>query len=289
LIIPGLSRTAAETQRLREAITDLQRSVNQLQRELDQAAVSGTLPDETEIRQIEAALDEVAATFGRIGSVNPEVLSAPFSLELEDVTPSEPGFTAFYSPGVLALLVQHLGITLAALTMARMRLLRVVDVLRVAPIRTIEVLLGHYVSYGILCGLTGLGLLLMLVGALGVPVIGSYALVALVVALLIFCSLGLGFLASHFSSSVQQATQLAMLLLLASIFFGGFAFSLDRIDWPARAISYALPATYAIRMLQDILLRGLDGRLTDYLILSAAAVVLLALNVALLRREMRPS
>jgi ABC-2 type transport system permease protein len=162
-------------------------------------------------------------------------------------------------------------------------------VLRVAPIKTFEILAGHYLSYGILCALTASGLLLLLVLGLDVPVEGSYLLLALSIALLILCSLGIGFLASHFSSSVQQATQIAMLLLLASIFLGGFAFSLDRIDWPARAVSYLLPATYAIRTLQDVILRGLDGRMTDYLLLGGAALGLLLLNVFFLRREMRAS
>jgi ABC-2 type transport system permease protein len=288
LVIPGLSRTAAETDRLRNAVIDLRASVDRLDSNLD-AANDNSLATGAEIRDIEAALDEVDAASGRIGSINPEVLSAPFELELEDVTPSRPSFTAFYSPGVLALLVQHLAITLGALTMSRMRLLRVIDVLRVAPIRSFEVLLSHYISYGVLCAVTAAGLLLLLIVGLDVPVIGSYALVALSIGLLILCSLGVGFLASHVSSSVQQATQIAMLLLLASIFFGGFAFSLDRIEWPARVLSYLLPATYAIRTLQDVMLRGFDGRLADYLLLGGFALALLAVNVYLLRREMRAS
>ena len=80
-----------------------------------------------------------------------------------------------------------------------------------------------------------------------------------------------------------------MLLLLAAVFFGGFAFSLDRIEWPFRAISHMLPATYAIRALQDVMLRGFEPRLTDITVLASTGAVLLIVNVVLLRRTMRPS
>jgi ABC-2 type transport system permease protein len=215
------------------------------------------------------------------------VLAAPFELQMEDVTPVTPGFTAFYSPGVLSLLVSHLAITLAALTLARVRLLRVIDLLRVAPVSTVEVIFGNYLSYAVLCAITAAGLLALLVLGLDVPVIGSYAWVALILGLLILCSLGLGFLASQISSSVQQAVQIAMLVLLAAVFFSGFAFSLDRIEWPVRGVSYALPVTYAIHSLQDVMLRGFAPKLLDLGVLAGTGAALLLANILLLGRSMR--
>ena len=188
---------------------------------------------------------------------------------------------------MLALLVQHLAFTLAALTMSRMRVLRVVDVLKVAPIRTAEIVGGVYVSYGALCAFAAAALAVLMVALLDVPVAGPPALVALTIALLIVVSLGAGLVASLISSSVQQATQIAMLLLIGSIFFSGFAFTLDQIAWPSRAVSYIFPARYAIRTLQDVMLRGVLRHPEDLIILGAAAVVLLLLTVAMLRRELR--
>jgi ABC-2 type transport system permease protein len=286
LAIPGLAGAGGDVASLQDALTDLETSVDALDRRLADGDSGG--PPEAATRRVEEALAAVDASTAGIADIDPNVLSAPFVLEMEDVTPVTPGFTAFYSPGVLALLVHHLAITLAALTLARMRLLRVIDVLRVAPVRTFEILLGNYLSYAVLCGLAAAGLLAMLVLGLDVPVIGSYAYVALVLGLLIFSALGLGFLASQLSSSVQQAAQIAMLLLLASVFFGGFAFGLDRIEWPVRVLSYMLPATYAIRSLQDVMLRGFDPGLFDVVVLAAMGCVLLLTNVGLLRRAMRP-
>jgi ABC-2 type transport system permease protein len=141
----------------------------------------------------------------------------------------------------------------------------------------------------VLSAITAAGLLAMLVLALDGPVIGSYAWVALILFLLILSSLGMGFLASQISSSVQQAVQIAMLVLLASVFFSGFAFSLDRIEWPVRAVSYALPVTYAINSLQDVMLRGFEPRLLDLSVLAGAGAALLLANILLLGRSMRAS
>src|SRR5690606_32574676 len=138
---------------------------------------------------------------------------------------------------------QHLAITLGALTMARMRLLRFTEMLRIAPIRPVEVVLGSYLTYAILAGLAAAALFAMLHWVLDVPVIGSYLIVVAVAALLLLVSLGIGFVISLLASSVQQAVQVAMLVLLGSIFFSGFVFTMDQISWPVRAISYLFPAT----------------------------------------------
>lgn len=286
LVIPGLSEAAGGPAGLSAAITDLTTTIDGAEQRLQGSSGPDTLTP-AELDRIESSLDVVEAGSGGLASVDPYVLSAPFRLEMEDATPITPSFTSFYSPSVVTLLVQHLGITLAALTLSRMRLLRVTDTLRVAPVRTGEIVFGNYLSYAVLTGLAAAGLLAMLVLGLNVPIVGSYAWVAGLIALLIFSSLGIGFLASQLSSSVQQAAQIAMLILLASVFFGGFAFSLDRIEWPVRAISYALPATYGIRSLQDVMLRGFDPALTDVAVLAGSAAVLFVLNVLVLRRSMR--
>ncbi|MEX2373125.1 MAG: ABC transporter permease [Dehalococcoidia bacterium] len=285
--VPGLSRTQQQTERLRNAVTDLQSSVDEIDSRLATASGDDGLPTEEEIASIRGSLDEIDGMAGPLFGIAPQVISAPFRLELEDVTPVAPTFTSFYSPGVLALLVQHLAITLGALTLSRMRLLGVVNMLRVAPIRPVEVMLGNYLSYTVLTGIAAAALVALLIGVLGVPVFGAWWLVLATVVLLILCSLGIGFVVSLLSSSAQQATQVAMLILLGSIFFSGFAFSLDRITWPVRALSYLFPSTFGLRTLQDVMLRGLLRHPEDLVVLLVATVVLFVVGTLLMRRELR--
>ncbi|MGH3112684.1 MAG: hypothetical protein ACRDOP_04365 [Gaiellaceae bacterium] len=62
----------------------------------------------------------------------------------------------------------------------------------------------------------------LLVYALGVPLLGSWALLVTVVAALLFTSIGVGFLIALVSKSDSQAVQYAMIVLLAGIFFSSF-------------------------------------------------------------------
>lgn len=54
----------------------------------------------------------------------------------------------------------------------------------------------------------------------------------------------------------MQAVRYLKLLLLASVCFSGFFLDLMNLNEQVQALSYFLPVTYAIQLLQDIILRG---------------------------------
>jgi ABC-2 type transport system permease protein len=128
---------------------------------------------------------------------------------------------------VLALILQHMGVTLTALSMVRERLSGAMDIFRVAPVRALEILTGKYLAYAFFNLAIAATVTFLLVGVLHVPLLSTPADVALVVALLSFASLGLGLLISTIVDSERQAVQLSMLVLLASVFFSGFVLPLD--------------------------------------------------------------
>ena len=287
LLIPGLGATVRQIEDLRDTLVNLRDEVASIDRRLSSEG-GDLLPTPQEVSDLRAELDRIDELALPLTGVSPEVVAEPFDLQLEDVTPVEPTFAAFYSPGVVALLIQHLAITLGALAIAESRLLRVTDMLRASPVRAAEALVGNYLSYGVLCAVAAGLLLAALVFLLGVPVSGSWFIVAGTLALLIACSLGVGFVIALVSSSTQQATQLSMLVLLASIFFSGFAFSLDQLIWPARGLAYAFPATYGIELLQDEMLRGVTRSPGLLGVLAGGAVVAFLASWLLTRRELSP-
>jgi ABC-2 type transport system permease protein len=63
-----------------------------------------------------------------------------------------------------------------------------------------------------------------------------------------------------------------MVILLASIFFSGLFLPLYRLWWPAQIVSWSMPATYGMTMLQDIMLRGLQPNLYLYAALVAIGI-----------------
>lgn len=267
-----------------------------------QEALSAQNPDVAVTRQRVArvredidTLDKLTQQFQRI---NPLVLAAPFYAVAQNTAPVAPSFTSFYSPGVLVLLLQHIAITLAALSMVRERLLGTVELFRVSPVRPGEIIAGKYIGFMLLLIVVAAVLLLMMsneitVGgvrlSLGVPILGDYLLLAVVLILVIFASIGLGFFISVISKSESQAVQLSMLVLLTSVFFSGFFLHLDTIWPPVRAVSYALPVTYGISSLQVIMLRG--GEPAWWLIAGLAGLGLLyfGLSFFLFSRQFRRS
>ena len=132
-----------------------------------------------------------------------------------------------------------------------------------------------------------MGLLTALIHlALGVPMIGSWALYTLASFLIILVSLGFGFLISNFVRSDSQAVQYSMVLLLASIFFSGFFLQLYQLKWPAQIISWMLPATYGVKMFQDIMLRGIQPQVWLFWVSGSLAIVLFIVNWIRLHRLM---
>lgn len=224
--------------------------------------VVSTLIQELNRELIEQAVAEgiayIQQTSGGAAPVEipPEVLAAPARAETTNIAPSEPGVLRYFGPAVFALVLQHLAVTVTALSIVRERLSGAVDLFRVAPVNTLEVLLGKYVAFGILCLLIGFLVVALMIQFLGLPMLGGWQPFLLIVTLLTFASLGLGLLISIIADSERQAVQLAMIVLLASVFFSGFVLPVEEFHPQVRWFAYALPVTHGIRLLQDTMLRG---------------------------------
>ena len=105
--------------------------------------------------------------------------------------------------------------------------------------------------------------------------------------LLLLASLSLGMVLSMISGSETQAVQYAMLSLLAAMFFSGFFLDVSQLATPYRYLSYLLPVTYGISMLQDVMLRGTDPHRFDLIGLGALVVAYGSLAVLMLHRRLR--
>lgn len=299
-VVPGIGDPSEQTRQLSRTVEQTRRNVDLLDSRL---SGQGGVPTEAELAQIDQDLREIERLTSEASRIPSEVLSAPFEVDLENVAPLVPDYIDFYAPAVLALLIQHLAITLAALSMTRIRLIGLMELLRASPVRPLEVVMGNYISYGGLCALAGGLLVALLTFGLNVPVSGSWTAFIGMLGLVILSSLGIGFVVSMLSSSEQQAAQIAMLTLIGSVFFSGFIVPSDTLTPPISAIAYLFPATYAIRTLQDIMLRGvLRPRIDlpdlpnltavtpylDFIILGVISVALFLITVRLFRREFQP-
>jgi ABC-2 type transport system permease protein len=208
----------------------------------------------------QAAEEGISFAEGELGpasDVPPEVIARPTTAETANVAPTPPNVLSFFGPAVFALVIQHLAVTLTALSMVRERLSGQMDRFRVAPVTSMELLVGKYVAYAVISlavtGIVGA----LLVGILGVPMLGGWLIFVGIVLLLTFASLGVGLLISLIADSERQAVQLSMLVLLASVFFSGFVLPVSEFAEWTQYLAYSLPVTHGIATLQELMLRGI--------------------------------
>jgi ABC-2 type transport system permease protein len=98
----------------------------------------------------------------------------------------------------------------------------------------------------------------------------------------------MGFFLSSVATSETRAVELAMLVLLASIFFGGFFLPLANLWTPVRAISYLLPVTFGASTLRDVLLLGVAPTPVQLLAPLVLGLALYVLAARSLSRELAP-
>ncbi len=222
-----------------------------------------------------------------VSSIPPEVVARPTTIVVDNVAPTQPSVVAFAAPAALALMLQHMAVTLTALSFVRERLSGTMELFRISPVNSLELVLGKYLGLGLVSAIIATISFLLLVGVLGVPLLASPWLVAGVIALLVAASLGIGLVISVISDSERQAVQLALLLLLASVFFSGFVLPVNEFAQGVQFASYALPVTHGIKLMQDLMLRGSTTADWQLVALAALALGFLLLTVVLLRRQMR--
>ena len=264
---PSLKSALAKTKAIRETLPPGDTNAAQL----------------ADLEQELTTVNENLTTFRSLGS---GVLVSPFAVKTSGLSEVTFTPTGFFAPAVIVLLLQHLSVTFASLSIVRERRSGIMELFRVSPLSALETLLGKFLSYLVFeiilaAIITGLAIWL-----LKIPMLGQWQDYAAAIVILIFTSLALGFMISLISQTDTQAVQYSMLVLLASIFFSGFFLDL-RLMWePVRVVAWSIPATYGIRMLHDIMLRGELSPAIIFLGISAIGIGLFLLDWLLLRRHM---
>ncbi len=239
------------------------------------------------LSRIDADLEQMDALLNSAQQLPAAVLVSPFDAINHNITPVSLEMTDYYAPGVIALLLQHLGVTFAALSIVQEDLIGAITLFQVAPLSSFEILLGKYISFILLIGIVAAGLSLLIIYVLDVPFLGEWVHYALALLAVIFTSLSVGFLVSLLSKTTGQAVQASMILLLSSVFFTGFFQRLQSLRPLLRVVSWSLPATYGIRFLQTTMLRGRSPGLLLMIGLTSIGAVLFGVNLTLLRQRMR--
>jgi len=249
------------------------------------------LASATNQQLIKAVVSQVqqASQLGPLDSFPPDVVAAPTTAEVVNLAPTQPGVVAWFGPAILALVLQHMSVTLISLSLVRERMSGMLELFRLAPLDAFEVILGKVVAFAVLGAVVSLTTLALLVFGLHVPFNGSPLLGAATLGLVLLGSLGIGLVVALISDSERMAVQLSLLVLLATVFFSGFVIKVNEFSDPVQALGNLIPATHGIRLLQDVMLFGWTLEAWRLIALALIAGVTLVASWILLRRSMAPS
>jgi ABC-2 type transport system permease protein len=242
---------------------------------------------EQDAAQIEQNIADLNTQLSDFQKMDPNVITSPFTVKTESATGIKLELTDFFTPAVIVLLLQHLFVTFAAMSIVQERRAGTMELFKTSPISAFEILFGKTLSFFLFGLIIAAVITFLVVFVLGTPMLGSWVDYAIAVILLLLTSLALGFFISLISENDTQAVQFSMLLLLASIFFSGFFLDL-RLMWePMKIFSYILPATYGINIMHDVMLRGLPIPMIYAGGLALIGIVLFLVDGFILRRMMK--
>jgi len=194
----------------------------------------------------------------------------------------------FIVPGIIAMIIMIVGAMLTSLVIAREYENGTMETIRSLPIRGGEFLIGKAIPYFLIALTDVLVAVFMGQVLFGVVMKSSFWLMVLASTLYISVALSLGLLISIVTKSQLVANQMAILItFLPSLLLSNFVFPVENMPKIFQMLTYIVPATYFIDILNGLYLRslGLDHLWPSYLVLIGMLMVLSNIGFAMLKKE----
>jgi ABC-2 type transport system permease protein len=161
-------------------------------------------------------------------------------------------------PGLMGVILTMTMVMMTGLAMTRERERGTMENLLATPAQPLEVMTGKIVPY-IFIGLIQSTIILLAARYLFfVPFVGSLWILYVVSLLFIAANLTVGITLSSIAQNQLQAMQLTFFYFLPTMLLSGFMFPFRGMPGWAQVIGEVLPATYFMRLVRGILLKGND-------------------------------
>jgi ABC-2 type transport system permease protein len=159
-------------------------------------------------------------------------------------------------PGLMGVMLTMTMIIITGLAITRERERGTMENLLSTPAHPGEVIVGKIVPY-IMVGYVQVLLVLLAARFLfDVPMLGSIALLLLLVFLFIVANLAVGITFSTIAKNQLQAVQMAFFFFLPSLLLSGYMFPFRGMPQWAQWVGECLPLTHFLRVVRGILLKG---------------------------------
>lgn len=162
----------------------------------------------------------------------------------------------FFVPGLVGILLQVMTILMIALSLVRERERGTLEQLTMTPVAPLGLMLGKMIPYGVLAFAELCAILTVMRWVFLVPIHGSVTVLLVLSLPFLLTVLGLGLVISTRARTQAEAFQLAMGTILPSVFLSGYIFLIENMPPIFQVISRLIPATYYIRILRGLILRG---------------------------------
>ncbi|NHJ88066.1 MAG: ABC transporter permease [Asgard group archaeon] len=188
-------------------------------------------------------------TGGEIGiSINTEYAYGEDLTQLQYMVPSILPFAVFFMSFILSII-----------SLITERKEGTLDLLLMSPYHKINIILGYMLTLSVISIIQATILLLLTIFAFNVPVIGGVgAYFAIYIMLLImgWCGMGLGFLLSTVANSELQAVQFIPMVTFVMLLLSGILMPLETLPRWLLPISYLLPLTYGADYMRIVMIEG---------------------------------
>lgn len=187
---------------------------------------------------------------------NLQTVAPPFELRVQRRYNPE-GITQYnIVPGLIGVVLTMTMVMMTSLAVTREYERGTIENLLATPVRPIEVMVGKIVPY-IIVGYVQVTVILLAAKLLfAVPMLGSLALLSLVLILFIAANLAIGYTFSTLAKSQMQAMQMTFFFFLPSMLLSGFMFPFRGMPQWAQWLGEALPLTHFLRVVRGLLLKG---------------------------------
>lgn len=162
----------------------------------------------------------------------------------------------FFVPGVIALVVMNITLTLTSMAVVREKEIGTMEQLMVTPITPAEFILGKTVPFALI-GIAD-ALLVMVSGVwwFEVPIRGRLLWLFLATALFLMTTLGAGLLISAISHTQQQAMMSTFFFFSPVILLSGFIFPIANMPVVVQWLTYLNPLRYYLVIIRGVFLKG---------------------------------
>jgi ABC-2 type transport system permease protein len=193
---------------------------------------------------------------------------------------------AYNVPGVIALLILLMCLTLTSLAVVREREFGTLDQLMVTPLQPREFLLGKTLPVALVAVVDLAIITLLAVTWFGIPFRAPFLVMVPASLLYILTGIALGLLISTLAQTQQEAFMTMFLFLLPSIILSGFFYPITSMPVVFQWLTLANPVRHYLTVVRAAFLRGegLAGLWMDVAALGVIGVAMMATALWRLRR-----